>query len=110
MPKYVVSATLENPEWNNTQVLRGDPVEQIRKLRHETDGNLVVHGSGQLARTLIDSDLVDELRLMIFPVILGDGKRPFGSNDQPKRLQLAETKPVGPDDVLVLTYRPASQA
>src|SRR5207247_516655 len=71
MPKYVVSSTLDEAEWNNTTVLKGDPAEEVRKLKQGLDGNLVVHGSAQLAQTLIDHDLVDEVRLMVFPVVLG---------------------------------------
>jgi dihydrofolate reductase len=107
LPKYVVSSTLENPGWN-THVLDGDPVEEIAKLRREVPGDIVVHGSFQLAQTLIDNDLVDELRLMVFPVVLGDGKRLFGPTRESKRLQLAESRPLGPDGVVLLTYRPAT--
>src|SRR3954468_22557258 len=78
MPKYVVSSTLKDPEWTNTTVLSGDLEEEISKLRDESDGDIVVHGSGTLARALIEKDLVDELRLMVFPVVLGAGDRLFG--------------------------------
>ena len=105
-PKYVVSSTLENPGWN-THVLDGDPVERIAKLTREVQGDIVVHGSFQLAQTLIDNDLVDELRLMVFPVVLGDGKRLFGPTRESKRLTLAESRQLGPDGVLLLTYLPA---
>jgi dihydrofolate reductase len=107
LPKYVVSSTLENPGWN-TRVLNGDPVEQIAALTREVQGDIVVHGSFQLAQTLIDNDLVDELRLMMFPVVLGDGKRLFGPTRESKRLALAESRQIGPDGVLLLTYRPAT--
>jgi dihydrofolate reductase len=107
LPKYVVSSTLENPGWN-THVLNGDPVEQIAALTREAQGDIVVHGSFQLAQTLIDNDLVDELRLMVFPVVLGDGKRLFGPTRDSKRLQLAESRQIGPDGVLLVTYRPAT--
>ena len=73
MPKYVVSSTLEDPEWTNTTVLRGDAAERVRELKEREEGTFVVHGSGQLARTLLEHDLVDELRLMVFPLVLGDG-------------------------------------
>jgi len=106
LPKYVVSSTLENPGWN-AHVLDGDPVERITELTREVQGDIVVHGSFQLAQTLIDNDLVDELRLMVFPVVLGDGKRLFGPTRESKRLQLAESRQLGPDGVLLLTYLPA---
>jgi dihydrofolate reductase len=107
MPKYVVSSTLEDPEWNNSRVLDGDVVEEVAKLRQEVDGDIVVHGSAQLVQTLIDNDLVDELRLMVFPVVLGDGKRLFGETSDKKRLRLVDSKPVG-DGVDILVYQPAS--
>src|SRR5207244_2184886 len=106
MPKYVVSSTLDNPEWNNTTVLKGNVVEEVSKLRSEQDGNIAVHGSRQLAQTLIENDLVDELHLMVFPVVLGSGKRLFGETSDKKRLQLVESRTVG-DGVVLLTYRPA---
>jgi len=104
MPKYVVSSTLENPEWTNTTVLGGEVVDEITRLRRDVDGTLVVHGSGTLARTLIEHDLVDELRLMVFPVVLGSGQRLFGETSDKKRLQLAESRVVG-DGVVILVYR-----
>ena len=107
MPKYVVSSTLGEPEWNNTTVIDGDIPEQVEKLRESVDGDIVVHGSAQLAQALIEHDLVDELRLMVFPVVLGDGKRLFGDTSDKKRLMLAESKVVG-DGVAILVYRPAA--
>ncbi|HEY6775640.1 MAG TPA: dihydrofolate reductase family protein [Thermoleophilaceae bacterium] len=107
MPKYVVSSTLENPEWNNTTVLKGDAVEQATKLKQELDGDIYVHGSRQLAQALIESDLVDELHLMVFPVVLGTGKRLFGKTSDKKRLRLTDSKMVGGDGVTVLVYQPA---
>jgi dihydrofolate reductase len=107
MPKYVVSSTVRSPEWNNTTVVDGDVVESVSRLRRELDGNLVVHGSAQLVQTLLDHDLVDELRLMVFPVILGKGKRLFGDTSAKKRLRLAEARTVG-DGVAILVYRRAS--
>lgn len=104
MPKYVVSSTLKEPDWNNTTVLEGDLVEAISKLKADTDGEIVVHGSVQLAQALLEHDLVDELRLMVFPVVLGAGKRLFGETSDKKSLQLAESRTVG-DGVLVLIYR-----
>jgi dihydrofolate reductase len=108
MPKYVVSSTLENPEWNNSTVLEGDVVDAVSKLKDEVDGDIVVHGSAQLVHTLIDNDLVDELRLMVFPVVLGKGKRVFGDTSDKKRLRLADSKAVG-DGVAILVYEPAGE-
>jgi dihydrofolate reductase len=106
MPKYVVSSTLEEPEWNNTTVLKGDVAEEVAKLRREQDGDIVVHGSARLVRTLIEQDLVDELRLMVFPVVLGSGKRVFGETSDKKPLRLVDSKMVG-DGVAILVYQPA---
>jgi dihydrofolate reductase len=108
MPKYVVSSTLDNPEWTNTTVLKGDVAEEVAKLKQEQDGDLVVHGSVQLAQTLLEHDLVDELRLMVFPVVLGAGKRLFGDTRDKKPLQLVNSKIVG-DGVAILVYQPARQ-
>ena len=104
MAKYVVSSTLRDPDWNNTTVLQGDVVETVSKVRSETDGDVVVHGSGQLVQTLLERDLVDELRLMVFPVVLGTGKRLFGDTSDKKRLRLVESRTVG-DGVAILIYR-----
>jgi dihydrofolate reductase len=104
MPKYVVSSTLEDPEWTNTTVLRGDLGEAVARLRDEHDGDVVVHGSARLAQELLDRDLVDELRLMVFPVVLGSGKRLFGETGDKKPLALAESRVVG-DGVTVNVYR-----
>jgi dihydrofolate reductase len=106
MPKYVVSSTLVDPEWTNTTVLSGDVVEEAAKLRQELDGEAVVHGSARLVQTLVEHDLVDELRLMMFPVVLGSGKRLFGDTSERKRLRLVDTRMVG-DGVAILVYRPA---
>jgi dihydrofolate reductase len=106
MPKYVVSSTLENPEWNNTTVLKGDAVSEASKLKQELDGDIYVHGSCQLVQTLIENDLVDELHLMVFPVILGTGKRVFGETSDKKSLRLADSKTVG-EGVAILVYQPA---
>ena len=105
MPKYVVSSTLEKAEWNNSTVLRGDAVAEVSKLRQESSGDIVVHGSAQLVQTLIEHDLVDELRLMVFPVVLGTGKRLFGDTSDKKRMRLASSKTVG-DGVVILIFRP----
>jgi dihydrofolate reductase len=104
MPKYVVSSTLENPEWNNSTVLTGDAAAAVRKLKDGLNGNVVVHGSRQLVQTLLEHDLVDELRLMVFPVLLGTGKRLFGETSDKKRLQLVDSRTVG-DGVAILVYR-----
>src|SRR5207253_7739730 len=104
MPKYVVSSTLGEPEWNNTTVLKGDVVEAIRKLKQEQDGIIQVPGSKQLVDTLVENDLVDQLNLMVFPVVLGSGKRLFGETSDKKRLQLAESRTVG-DGIAILIYR-----
>jgi dihydrofolate reductase len=106
MPKYVVSSTLKDPEWNNSTVLAGDLVEDVRRLRDEHDGDVVVHGSGQLVQGLIENGLVDELRLMVFPVVLGRGKRLFGETSDKQPLRLADSKMVG-DGVAILTYERA---
>ena len=108
MPKYVVSSTLEEAEWNNSTVLKGDVVEEVSKLRQELDGDIVVHGSGQLVQALLEHDLVDELRLMVFPVVLGTGKRLFGDTSDKKRLRLADSKMVG-DGIAILIYQPAGE-
>jgi dihydrofolate reductase len=108
MPKYVVSSTLENPTWNNTTVLDGDVVEEVKKLKQEIDGDIVVHGSAQLVHTLVDNDLVDELRLMVFPVVLGTGKRVFGETSDKKTLRLVDSKTVG-EGVPILIFEPARE-
>jgi dihydrofolate reductase len=103
MPKYVLSSTIEKAEWNNTTVLRGDVAEEVSKLRQEQDGDIVVHGSAQLVQGLLEHDLVDELRLMVFPVVLGTGKRLFGATSDKKRLRLTDSKTVG-DGIAILIY------
>jgi dihydrofolate reductase len=103
MPKYVVSSTLEDAEWTNSTVLNGDLAEEARRVRDEHEGDIVVHGSAQLVQGLLESDLVDELRLMVFPVVLGDGKRLFGETSGKKPLRLKSTQTVG-DGVAILIY------
>lgn len=104
MPKYVLSSTLAEPlAWNNSRLLTGDLVNAVSALRTSSGGDIVVHGSAQLAQALIDNDLVDELRLMVFPVILGDGKRLFGATGEKKRWHLAESRAVG-EGIAVLVY------
>ncbi|MDB5056924.1 MAG: deaminase-reductase domain protein, partial [Chloroflexi bacterium] len=108
MPKYVISSTLADTSWNNTTLLTGDVVEEATKLRQQLHGNIVVHGSAQLVQTLIAHDLVDELRLMVFPILLGAGKRLFAETSDVKRLRLADNKAVG-DGIAILTYVPAQE-
>ena len=109
MPKYVVSSTLDSPEWNNSTVINGDVASEVAKLKHsgEGEGDILVNGSAQLVRTLMEHDLVDEYRLMVFPLVLGSGKRLFEDPGEAKALRLVDSKPVGPDGVVILTYRPA---
>jgi dihydrofolate reductase len=108
MPKYVISSTLDGAEWNNSTVLDGDVVEEVSKLKQELGGDIVVHGSAQLVQTLVEHDLVDELRLMVFPVVLGGGKRLFGDTSDKKRMRLAKSKTVG-DGVTILVYEPSGE-
>jgi dihydrofolate reductase len=107
MPKYVVSSTLEDPEWNNTTVLKGDAAEEAARLKDAIDGIIQVPGSNRLVQTLLENDLVDELHLMVFPVILGTGRRVFGEFSERSDWRMTESKPVGPDGVLVLVYERA---
>ncbi len=107
MPKYVVSSTLGNPEWNNTTVLRGDVVEVVKDLKEQHRRDIVVHGSPQLAQTLIEHDLVDALHLLVYPVIVGAGKRLFAATSVKKNLRLVETKAFN-DGVTLLVYEPAN--
>jgi dihydrofolate reductase len=108
MPKFVVSSTLDEPEWNNSTVLKGDLVEEVGKLKRKQDGDIVVHGSARLVQTLIEHDLVDELRLMVYPLVLGSGKRLFGDTSDGKPLRLVDSKVVG-DGVAILIYQPAGE-
>jgi dihydrofolate reductase len=109
MPKYVVSKTLENPEWENTTVIKGDdPAAEIRKLKDELDGPILVAGGAKLLKFLLDEGLVDELRLMVFPVVLGKGRRLFLDHTAKNPLELVEVRPVGSDGVTVQVYRPRS--
>jgi dihydrofolate reductase len=109
LPKYVVSSTLEDPDWNNTTVLKGDVLNDVSKLKQELNGEINVPASFQLVRTLIEHDLVDELRLKVFPVVLGAGERLFGETSDKKPLRLVRTKTVG-DGVAILTYEPVRDA
>jgi dihydrofolate reductase len=103
MPKYVVSSTLEHPRWSNATVLKGDVVAEVSKLRQECDGEILVYASYQLVRTLMEYDLVDELRLVVFPVVLGAGERLFGETSDNKPLRLLSTRTIG-DGLAFLTY------
>ena len=103
MPKYVFTSTLSNLAWSNSTVLRGDLVEEVSKLKRRINGEIVVHGSARLAQALLQHDLVDELRLMVFPVVLGSGKRLFGEVSEKKTLHLRDSKTVG-DGVAILIY------
>ena len=107
MPKYVVSSTLTEPEWNNTTVLTGNASEKAARLKEEIDGIVQVPGSLRLVQELLDSDLVDELHLMVFPVVLGTGRRLFGETSDKSDWRLTEARPVGADGVLVLVYERA---
>src|SRR5881409_881286 len=108
MPKYVVSSTLKDPEWNNSSVLAGDVMQEVSKLKQELDGEIVVAGSIRLVRTLMENDLVDELRLMIYPVVLGAGERLFGDTSDETPARLIETRTV--DDLAYLTYEVVREA
>jgi dihydrofolate reductase len=102
MPKYVVSSTLKDPDWNNTTVLAGDVVQEVSTLKKKLDGEIVVAGSIRLVRTLLENDLVDELRLMIYPIVLGAGEYLFGETSDQTPLRLIETRTV--DDLAYLRY------
>ncbi len=104
MPKYVVSSTLSDPEWTNSTVINGDVAEAVEQVRDRHEGDVVVHGSVQLVQELLERDLVDELRLMVFPVLLGSGKRLFGETSDKKPLKLADSKTVG-EGVTILVYQ-----
>lgn len=108
MPKYVVSTTLKDPEWSNSTVIDGDLAEAVSRLKGDLDGDILVNGSVQLVRALMEHDLVDEYRLMVFPTVLGAGKRLFGETSDATALRLADTKPAG--ETLILVYEPAASA
>jgi dihydrofolate reductase len=105
MPKYVYSSTLTSPAWTSTTVVSGDLAEVVARLKRTHERDIVVHGSTQLAQALIDRDLADEVRLMVFPLVLGAGRRLFGATTDPKRLRLTSSQAVG-DGVALLTYQP----
>jgi dihydrofolate reductase len=108
-PKYVVSSTLQDPAWNNTTVLKGNVVNEVSRLKQQLAGDIVVPASFQLVRMLIEHDLADELRLMIYPVVLGAGERLFGETSDKKPLRLLSTRTVG-NDLAYLTYQPVRDA
>jgi dihydrofolate reductase len=103
MPKYVVSSTLQEPDWNNSRVLKGDLVTEVSRLKQELAGEIVVPASYQLGRTLIEHNLVDEVRLVVFPVVLGAGERLFGETTGKKPMRLVDTRTIG-DSLVLLTY------
>jgi dihydrofolate reductase len=107
MPKYVASTTLSDPEWTNSHVLQGDLTEAVNEIKSRHDGDILVNGSAALTQELGRRGLVDEWRLMVFPTVLGRGKRLFGDTDEPASLKLVDVRPVGPDGVAILTYAPA---
>jgi dihydrofolate reductase len=103
MPKYVFSSTIESADWRNSTILSGDFAEEIAKLKQDVDGVILVAGSATLVQGLIEHDLVDELRLMVFPVALGSGKRLFGETEDKKPLKLVDSRTLG-DGIALLTY------
>jgi dihydrofolate reductase len=109
-PKYVASRTLEEPlEWNNSTLIEGDVAEGVSKLKQQDGKDILVFGSAQLVHTLMQHDLIDEYRLMVSPIVVGKGERLFGDTEETKAMKLVNTKQVGPDGVLILTYRPAGK-
>jgi dihydrofolate reductase len=108
MPKYVVSTTLSDDDasWENSTVIRDDVAGRVAKLKDEVDGDILIAGSRTLVGSLADHDLVDEYRLMVFPIVLGTGKRLFDDGFSKTTLELTDTKPVGPEGIFILTYKP----
>jgi dihydrofolate reductase len=109
LPKYVVSSTLVDPVWTNSTVLKGEVVKEVSKLKQELDGEIVVYASSQLVHTLMEHDLVDELRLTVYPVVLGAGERLFGETSDKKSMRLINTRTFG-DDLVFLTYQLVREA
>jgi dihydrofolate reductase len=108
MPKYVVSSSLQDPKWTNATVLKGEVVDDVSKLRREMEGEIVVYASRQLVSTLMEHDLVDELRLVVFPVVLGAGERLFGETRDKQPMRLLDARTVG-EDLALLTYEPVRE-
>lgn len=108
MPKYVISSTLDKADWTNSTVLKGDVVKEVTNLKQNLEGDIVVHGSAQLVQTLLEHDLVDEMRLMVYPVVLGTGKRLFGETTDKKPMRLVDSKTLG-DGITLLTFQPAGK-
>jgi dihydrofolate reductase len=107
MPKYVVSSTLTDPEWNNSTVIEpSELADAVTRIKEEHDGSILVNGSVQLVEALVEQGLVDEVRLMVFPTVVGGGKRAFGQTSSQRALELTESKAVGPDGVVILVYTP----
>jgi dihydrofolate reductase len=109
LPKYIVSSTLEHADWNNSTVLRGDALDEVSKLKHEVQGEIVVPASFQLVRMLMEHDLVDELRLKIFPIVLGAGERLFGETSDKKAMRLVDSQTVE-GDIVFITLEPVRDA
>ena len=103
LPKYVVSGTLKDPTWTNVTILNGDVVDEVTKLKQQVDGDIVVYASYQLGRTLLEHDLVDELRLFVFPVVVGAGERLFGETSGTRPFRLADSRTVG-DGLVYVSY------
>jgi len=108
MPKYVVSSTLQDLSWNNSTRIDGDVAHEVAKLKEQVAGDILVAGSATLVQALVEDDLVDELRLMVFPTVLGGGKRLFGQSGSAKAFRLVESRPVGDAGVVILRYEPAT--
>ena len=109
MPKYVVSTTLEEAGWNNSKLIKGNVAGEVSKLKQEPGGDILVNGSAKLVHALMENDLIDEYRLMVFPVVLGSGKRLFADTSDTTTLRLVESRPVGSEGVLILTYQPSEK-
>jgi dihydrofolate reductase len=107
MPKYVVSTTITDPTWDNTTVISENVAEEVAKLKDQLEGDILIAGSAKLIQSLVEDDLVDEWRLMVFPEVLGEGKRLFDGTLPRRKLKLTEDRPLGPDGIRLLTYERA---
>src|SRR4051794_6538915 len=107
MPKYVVSTTLKDPTWENTTVISENVADEVKKLKDQYEGDILIAGSAKLIQSLVENDLVDEWRLMVFPTIIGEGKRLFDGGLPLRKLKLTDDKPLGPDGIRLLTYERA---